>query len=87
MRAFRQLLTPLLLFGALIASGQIGPKPAVRDGLVTFQGLSASSIFEPAEEARLEAVLQALTTQAPHKLPWSLWIPARMTSITRQHSH
>ena len=60
MRAFRQLLTPLLLFGALIASGQIGPKPAVRDGLVTFQGLSASSIFEPAEEARLEAVLQAI---------------------------
>ncbi len=48
MRAFRQLLTPLLLFGALIASGQIGPKPAVRYGLVTFQGLSASSIFEPA---------------------------------------
>ena len=60
MRAFRQLLTPLLLFGALIASGQIGPKPAVLDGLVTFQGLSASSIFEPAEEARLEAVLQAI---------------------------
>ena len=60
MRAFRQLFTPLLLLGALSVSGQIGPKPAVREGLVTFQGLSASSILEPAEEARLEAVLQAI---------------------------
>ena len=60
MRAFRQLLFPLLLLGALSASGQIGPKPAAQEGLVTFQGVSALSIFEPTEEARLEAVLQAI---------------------------
>ena len=54
--------TLLFLFWALslVLHAQPYPKPEVREGLVTFQGIEASTLFNAGEEAQLEAVLQAI---------------------------
>ena len=51
----------ILLLGAVYGlHAQPYPKPEVREGLVTFQGVDASSLFNVGVEAQLEAVLQAI---------------------------
>ena len=50
----------VVLISALTAWAQPYPKPEVREGLVSFQGVRSESVFQGNEEALVESVLQAV---------------------------